>query len=187
MQLAISLRILGLLLTLFSSAMLVPLVVAVMAEDETVPGFLAAFSITLAAGLLLWLTMRGAQRELRIRDGFLVTALFWTVLGLFGALPFALTETQARKAMEEKRDAVAEKKAELERIKQRDGLVQGYMNKMLTPCNSNPRSVAATSSAGAPPAALPPVLPSVSVEEVAALLAFVAPRRGEVRGEVGRV
>jgi trk system potassium uptake protein TrkH len=93
MQLAISLRILGLLLTLFSSAMLVPLVVAVMAEDETVPGFLAAFSITLAAGLLLWLTMRGAQRELRIRDGFLVTALFWTVLGLFGALPFALTES----------------------------------------------------------------------------------------------
>jgi trk system potassium uptake protein TrkH len=93
MQLAISLRILGLLLTLFSSAMLVPLVVAVMAEDETVPGFLAAFSITLSAGLLLWLTMRGAQRELRIRDGFLVTALFWTVLGLFGALPFALTES----------------------------------------------------------------------------------------------
>jgi len=93
MQLAISLRILGLLLTLFSSAMLVPLVVAVIAEDETVPGFLAAFSITLSAGLLLWLTMRGAQRELRIRDGFLVTALFWTVLGLFGALPFALTES----------------------------------------------------------------------------------------------
>ncbi|MEQ8262495.1 TrkH family potassium uptake protein [Pseudohaliea sp.] len=93
MQLAISLRILGLLLTLFSSAMLVPLVVAVMGEDETVPGFLAAFSITLSAGLLLWLTMRGAQRELRIRDGFLVTALFWTVLGLFGALPFALTES----------------------------------------------------------------------------------------------
>ena len=79
-------------------------------------------------------------------------------------------QAEARKAMEEKRDAVAEKKAELERIKQRDGLVQGYMNKMLTPCNSNPRSVAATSSAGAPPAALPPVLPSVSVEEVAALL-----------------
>jgi trk system potassium uptake protein TrkH len=93
MQLAISLRILGLLLTLFSSAMLVPLVVAVLGEDETVPGFLAAFSITLSAGLLLWLTMRGAQRELRIRDGFLVTALFWTVLGLFGALPFALTES----------------------------------------------------------------------------------------------
>ena len=30
---------------------------------------------------------------MRIRDGFLVTSLFWTVLGLFGALPFALTES----------------------------------------------------------------------------------------------
>ena len=32
------------------------------------------------------------RHELRIRDGFLITSLFWTVLGLFGALPFALTE-----------------------------------------------------------------------------------------------
>jgi trk system potassium uptake protein TrkH len=93
MHLAISLRILGLLLTLFSSAMLVPLVIAVIAEDDTVAGFLWAFIITASAGLLLWLPLRGARRELRIRDGFLVTSLFWTVLGLFGALPFALSES----------------------------------------------------------------------------------------------
>jgi trk system potassium uptake protein TrkH len=92
-RLTISLRILGLLLTLFSVTMLPPLLLAVLADDETVTGFLTAFGITLSTGALLWLPLRSVRRELRIRDGFLVTALFWTVLGLFGSLPFALTES----------------------------------------------------------------------------------------------
>ena len=33
---------------------------------------------------------RRSKQDLRTRDGFLVTTLFWTVLGLYGALPFAL-------------------------------------------------------------------------------------------------
>ena len=40
----------------------------------------------------MWFPVRKASHELRIRDGFLITSLFWTVLGLFGALPFALTD-----------------------------------------------------------------------------------------------
>ena len=100
MHLAISLRILGLLLTLFSSAMLLPLLFAVVVGDDTVGGFLSGFGITASAGLLLWLPLRGARRELRIRDGFLITALFWTVLGLFGALPFALTDSLAVKPID---------------------------------------------------------------------------------------
>jgi trk system potassium uptake protein TrkH len=45
-HLSISLRILGLLLTLFSVAMLPPLLIAVLADDDTVTGFLSAFGIT---------------------------------------------------------------------------------------------------------------------------------------------
>ncbi len=93
MHITLSLRILGLLLTLFSTAMLPPLLIAVLADDETISGFISAFGITLASGLALWLPMRGKARELHIRDGFLVTALFWTVLGLFGSLPLALTDS----------------------------------------------------------------------------------------------
>jgi len=85
-------RILGVLLMLFSSAMLGPLVMAILANDHTVTGFLSALLITFCSGLFLWLPFRKAKHELRIRDGFLITSLFWTVLGLFGALPFALTE-----------------------------------------------------------------------------------------------
>ena len=92
MHISISFKILGVLLMLFSSAMVAPLILAMVAGDNTVPGFLSGLVITFVSGLALWLPLRNAKHELRIRDGFLVTSLFWTVLGLFGALPFALTE-----------------------------------------------------------------------------------------------
>ncbi|WP_116368474.1 TrkH family potassium uptake protein [Parahaliea mediterranea] len=101
MHLGTTLRVLGILLMLFSSTMLVPLVVGLIADDHTVNGFLVALSITFFSGLLMWLPARATRHELRIRDGFLITSLFWTVLGLFGALPFAfedaldLTPTEA--------------------------------------------------------------------------------------------
>ena len=91
MHFSVILRILGFLLMLFSSAMLIPLLLALLAEDQTVRSFLWALCLTFFAGLALWLPVKDAQEELRIRDGFLITSLFWTVLGLFGALPFALT------------------------------------------------------------------------------------------------
>ena len=93
MHISVSLRILGILLMLFSTAMLVPLVMALLADDNTITGFLFALAITFFSGLVMWLPVRNVRHELRIRDGFLVTSLFWTVLGLFGALPFALTES----------------------------------------------------------------------------------------------
>ena len=93
MHITVTFRILGVLLMLFSSGMVVPLVMALLDNDQTIMGFLSALTITFLSGLLLWLPTRNVRQELRIRDGFLVTSLFWTVLGLFGALPFALTET----------------------------------------------------------------------------------------------
>ena len=93
MHISVSFRILGILLMLFSSSMLAPLVMALLAEDHTVMGFLSALCITFLSGLALWLPVRNVRHDLRIRDGFLITSLFWTVLGLFGALPFALTDT----------------------------------------------------------------------------------------------
>jgi trk system potassium uptake protein TrkH len=93
MHLTVTLKILGILLMIFSSAMLGPLLLALISEDHTVHGFLWALCITFVSGLLLWLPFKNARHELRIRDGFLITSLFWTVLGIFGALPFALTDS----------------------------------------------------------------------------------------------
>ncbi|GAB3283489.1 TrkH family potassium uptake protein [Parahaliea aestuarii] len=92
MHIGTTLRVLGILLMLFSSTMLVPLVIGLIADDHTVEGFLVALSITFFSGLAMWLPARASRHELRIRDGFLITSLFWTVLGLFGALPFAFED-----------------------------------------------------------------------------------------------
>ena len=92
MHLFITLRVLGILLMLFSLTLLAPLIMALVLEDATVPGFLSALAITFFSGLALWLPARNTRQELRTRDGFLVTSLFWTVLGLYGSLPFALHE-----------------------------------------------------------------------------------------------
>ena len=83
-------RILGLLLMLYSLTMLPPVAVSVYYGDGQANAFLDALGITFTAGLVAWITARKAQRELRLRDGFLVAAVFWLGLGTFGALPLLL-------------------------------------------------------------------------------------------------
>ncbi|HHH13677.1 MAG TPA: potassium transporter [Thiolapillus brandeum] len=92
MHLTVVQRILGLLLMLFSATMLPPLAVSLGYGDGAWPAFAAAFAITLAVGVLSWLPVRGQHRELRLRDGFVVVVMFWTVLSATGALPFVLAE-----------------------------------------------------------------------------------------------
>ena len=89
MHLTVILRITGTLLTLFSFSFLLPAAVALFFAERPLTTFLSAFAITLISGLVLWLPLRG-KRELRGGDGFLVTALFYLGLGMFGAIPFWL-------------------------------------------------------------------------------------------------
>ena len=85
-------RVLGLLLALFSLTVLPPLAVALYYDDGSALAFAQSFLLILVAGLLLWWPVRRERRELRLRDGFLVVALFWIVLGTFGAAPFLFAE-----------------------------------------------------------------------------------------------
>jgi trk system potassium uptake protein TrkH len=93
MHFSVSFRILGILLMLFSSIQLLPLVLAVMESGQSAAGFISASGITFFSGLLMWYPVRNVSHDLRIRDGFLITSLFWSVLGLYGALPFALSKS----------------------------------------------------------------------------------------------
>jgi trk system potassium uptake protein TrkH len=85
-------RILGLLLMLFSVSMLVPAAVSLLYGDGQFDLFLDAFGIVLVAGLLAWFPARHSTGDLRLRDGFLVVALFWSVIGVAGAVPFFLAD-----------------------------------------------------------------------------------------------
>ena len=72
--------------------MLIPVLVSLIFSDNAWPAFIGSFFIILGSGLVIWWPVRHEKRELRLRDGFLVVALFWIVLSLFGAAPFLLVE-----------------------------------------------------------------------------------------------
>ena len=90
MQFAMAFKIIGVLLILFSTAMLPSLFLSLIDKDGIESAFATGLAATLFAGVMLWLPTRHLSRDLNIRDGFMVTALFWVVLGLFGAIPLWL-------------------------------------------------------------------------------------------------
>ncbi|WP_253449012.1 TrkH family potassium uptake protein [Halomonas sp. Y3] len=92
MSLRMILRILGLLLMLFSLTMMPPILISLLFGDGQWHAFMAAIGITVLTGLAMFLPNRRARKELRTRDGFLIAALFWSVLALFGSLPLMLTD-----------------------------------------------------------------------------------------------
>lgn len=92
MHFAIIFRILGILLMTFSLTLFPPIMVSIWFSDGNQTAFWLSFSITFTAGFLTWLPFSRSTRDLRTRDGFLVTAMFWSVLGLFGCLPFIFSE-----------------------------------------------------------------------------------------------
>jgi trk system potassium uptake protein TrkH len=81
-------RILGVLLMLFSLTHVPPLLLSLYDDSDAGSSFALALGITLLTGLCIWLPVRGRREELRVRDGYLITALFWIVLASFGAMPF---------------------------------------------------------------------------------------------------
>jgi trk system potassium uptake protein len=83
-------RILGVLLMLFSVTMLPPIGISLYFQDGNWQPFAHAFVALLMLGAIAWWPVRHRRRELRVRDGFLVVALFWAVLSAAGAVPLLL-------------------------------------------------------------------------------------------------
>lgn len=82
-------RILGLILTLFSLAFVVPLGFAlVLDEAQALTAFQEGLAMTLVAGILIAALTWWHRRELYPRDGFLLVALVWIVAPIFAAIPF---------------------------------------------------------------------------------------------------
>ncbi len=92
MHLAVILKFTGILLTLFSTTLAMPMIVALLYEEHTHSTFAIGSAVTLVAGLVLTFVGRG-RRELRSGDGFVITVLFYLGLGLFGSIPIYLAES----------------------------------------------------------------------------------------------
>lgn len=93
MQPLVILRIVGLLLMVFSSTVIPPILVSWWYDDTESTAFINAFLVILLSGFFIWLPVRKLRRELRIRDGFVVVVLFWFVFGLVGSLPLYLSHS----------------------------------------------------------------------------------------------
>ncbi|MFT7221185.1 MAG: trk system potassium uptake protein TrkH [Candidatus Azotimanducaceae bacterium] len=92
MHFPIAIRVLGVLLMMFSATMLPPIFFSLIFDDGVHFTFLKSFAITFLIGLVLWLLFVRNEAEMRIKDGFLITVMFYIALGIFGAIPFVDTD-----------------------------------------------------------------------------------------------
>ncbi len=80
------------LLMIFSITLTPPILVSLWYQDGAYPSFIVALTITFITGFIAWVPVYKVRQDLRTRDGFLITSLFWAVLALFGSLPFMIAE-----------------------------------------------------------------------------------------------
>ncbi len=88
----IILKVLGILLMIFSLTLIPPILISLLYGDGGTLAFSYALIGLLLVGFLFWYPTRHDKHELKIRDGFIIVVMFWTVLGFAGAIPlyFAL-------------------------------------------------------------------------------------------------
>ncbi|MFN3587625.1 MAG: potassium transporter TrkG [Moraxellaceae bacterium] len=84
------LRLLGVLMLMYSATLLPPFLLSLYYEDGSATAFSVAFLQIVSLGLALWWPNRRQRDELTPRDGFVVVLLFWLVFGSIGAFPFLL-------------------------------------------------------------------------------------------------
>lgn len=84
------LGILGSFIFFLGFALLIPVGIALLYEEEIWHAFLYSASIAFITGAFLYYLFR-PRYELRIREGFLVVSLTWLFLSLVGALPFVIS------------------------------------------------------------------------------------------------
>ena len=91
MDLRVIQRILGFLLMVFSITLLPPIVVDLIYKEHHWHNFFMPLLLNLGIGFLIWYPARRNRNEIRVRDGFFISAMFWIVLSLVASTPFQLT------------------------------------------------------------------------------------------------
>ncbi len=87
MQPLVILRIVGLLLMLYSTTVIPAILVSIFYDDGVWYTFVDTLFLSFICGLILWFPVRKQKYDLKLRDGYIVVVLFWLGLGLVGSLP----------------------------------------------------------------------------------------------------
>ena len=77
----------------YGATLVPPMLVSMLYRDGQLPVFFIAAALIVGAGFLLWFPARAVQHELTLREGFLVVAAFWLVLGPIAAMPLLVAAT----------------------------------------------------------------------------------------------
>jgi len=81
----------GILLIILGASMLIPFFIQyIYGEENNI--FLSSASVTTFIGILLVLTNLEENRKLNLQQAFLLTALSWLSIAIFGSLPFLLSD-----------------------------------------------------------------------------------------------
>lgn len=83
-------RIFGGIIAFSSLITVPPLLIAHALDEPSQSAFFDSFMLLAVSGLLLWWPVRSAKYDLRLRDGFLITASIWVIASLVTAIPFML-------------------------------------------------------------------------------------------------
>lgn len=73
---------------MFGLMMLLPVIVDLLADNDDWKVFFAASFITIFCGATMIMAGWGSQSPLRVREAFLLVAIIWTSMPLFGSIPF---------------------------------------------------------------------------------------------------
>lgn len=84
----------GILMSTLALAMCLPAVADAAVKNPDWEVFALAAAFTLLIGVMLMLTARSRARNLNQRQAFILTALSWTIIPAFGALPFTFSELE---------------------------------------------------------------------------------------------
>jgi trk system potassium uptake protein TrkH len=84
--------LIGLLLSTLALAMCLPAIADAAVGHPDWSVFATAAAFTLLIGVMLSLTARSKVRNINVRQAFVLTALSWTVIPAFGALPFIFAD-----------------------------------------------------------------------------------------------
>ena len=86
-------NVLGRLMMFFSLAYVIPIAGSLVFNDGIAEDFVIAMLVNVGLGAILTSATRRYHRELKIRDGFLLVTLSWTLMAAIAALPLMIVYT----------------------------------------------------------------------------------------------
>ena len=82
---------LGLLQIILGLSMIIPILIQIL-YDETDSGFIGSGIISIIFGMLFYLSNLDHEKKINIQQAFVLTALSWLSIAIFGSLPFIFSD-----------------------------------------------------------------------------------------------